>query len=407
LKVLTAIVAIIFAMALLFGCGGGGGGGTPTSTTTTGTTAIAPAANAGRTQSVIVNSLVTVDGSGSTAAIGATLTYSWSLSSKPAGSNAVLSNATAVNPAFTPDVAGTYVLSLVVNDGTTSSSAATVSVTASAGNAAPVANAGRAQSVVVNALVTLAGSASSDANGDPLTYSWSMTTKPVGSSASLSSSTAVRPTFTPDVAGIYVISLVVNDGTVNSAPAAVTVTAATGNAAPVANAGPAQSVVVNTRVTLDGSASSDANGDSLTYSWSMTAKPVGSGASLSSSSAVRPTFTPDVAGAYVILLVVNDGTVNSAVSTVVITATAGTTVPVTTASPLGGHYTAPVLVMLTANEPATIYYTTNGVDPTIGSPSGASPVSGISIPASAILKFFAIDSAGSRETVKSETYTIP
>jgi hypothetical protein len=93
------------------------------------------------------------------------------------------------------------------------------------------------------------------------------------------------------------------------------------NAAPVANAGTSQSVVVGAVVTLDGNASSDANGDLLTYNWIFTSKPTGSGATLSSTSAVRPTFTADVAGTYVFNLIVNDGKVNGAASTVSVLST--------------------------------------------------------------------------------------
>ncbi len=92
-------------------------------------------------------------------------------------------------------------------------------------NTVPVANAGAAQSVVIENTVTLDGSASSDANNDTLTYSWSFTSKPVNSSATLSSSTVVKPTFTPDVAGVYVLSLTVNDGKASSSAASVNVTA--------------------------------------------------------------------------------------------------------------------------------------------------------------------------------------
>ena len=59
-------------------------------------------------------------------------------------------------------------------------------------NVAPVANVGVAQNVVTGTLVTLNGSASSDANGDPLTYSWTLTSKPIGSTATLTGATTVR-----------------------------------------------------------------------------------------------------------------------------------------------------------------------------------------------------------------------
>ena len=238
----------------------------------------------------------------------------------PNGSSAALSSATVVNPTFTADVAGSYVLNLVVNDGKVNSSPSTVTITASVANAAPVANAGPPQSVTTGSVVTLNGSGSSDANGDPLTYAWAFTSKPAGSSAALSSATVVNPTFTADVAGSYVLNLVVNDGKVNSSPSTVTITASVANAAPVANAGPPQSVTTGSVVTLNGSGSSDANGDPLTYAWAFTSKPAGSSAALSSATVVNPTFTADVAGSYVLNLVVNDGKVNSSPSTVTITA---------------------------------------------------------------------------------------
>jgi hypothetical protein len=76
-------------------------------------------------------------------------------------------------------------------------------------------------------MVTLNGSGSSDANSDTLTYSWSFTSIPASSAATLSSATAVNPTFTADKDGAYVLSLVVNDGTVSSTADTVTITAAT------------------------------------------------------------------------------------------------------------------------------------------------------------------------------------
>ena len=185
---------------------------------------IAPVANAGPTQSVAVDAVVTLDGSASSDANNDTLTYGWSLTSKPSNSNASLLNATTVSPSFTADKIGIYVISLIVNNGVLSSTASTVTITAASANTVPVANAGPAQSVVVGAVVTLDGSASSDANsGDTLTYSWSLTSGP-GSSVTLSSTTAAKPTFTAGLTGTYVFSLVVNDGKLNSTAATVSIT---------------------------------------------------------------------------------------------------------------------------------------------------------------------------------------
>jgi hypothetical protein len=87
----------------------------------------------------------------------------------------------------------------------------------------------------------------------------------------------------------------------------------------------------------------------------------------------------------------------------VATTTGDTTAPVTTASPLGGTYTSAQSVSLTANEPATIYYTVNGTTPTTSSAVYSAP---LSIATTTTLKYFARDTAGNSEAVKTQTYTI-
>jgi hypothetical protein len=190
----------------------------------------------------------------------------------------------------------------------------TLPLCASPSNRPPVADAGADQEVFTGVVVTLDGSDSTDPDGDPLVYKWTVKRKPTGSLVTLTGASTVSPTFKPDLDGEYEFQLIVNDKQVDSAPDTVVVT--TGNAAPVANAGPDQDVIVNSLVKLDGSGSSDINGDALKFSWSFVSRPSGSQATLSSSTAVMPTFTPDVAGTYELRLVVNDGKVDSAPDTV-------------------------------------------------------------------------------------------
>ena len=95
-------------------------------------------------------------------------------------------------------------------------------------NVAPVANAGTAQSAYLGDLVTLDGSASSDANGDVLTYAWTIKSFPSLFAPPINSPGAARPTFAPRDGGTYVLSLVVSDGRIFSTASTVTVTVANG-----------------------------------------------------------------------------------------------------------------------------------------------------------------------------------
>ena len=230
-----------------------------------------PVANAGPDQTVPVGLVATLDGSASTDVDGDALSYSWSFVTRPVGSSASLSNASAVKPTFTVDMSGQFQLRLTVSDGVGSS---TDDVLITTSNTAPHADAGPDRSGRIGTTVMLDGSASSDVDGNPLTYLWSLTSVPAGSTAQLSSPTAIRPTLVIDKPGTYVAQLVVNDGFLSSNPDTATIT--TENSPPTADAGPDQSFVVGQVVILTGAASSDPDGDALTFAWSFTSRPPGS-----------------------------------------------------------------------------------------------------------------------------------
>ena len=184
---------------------------------------------------------------------------------------------------------------------------------------APVANAGQPQSAFPNDLVTLNAQGSYDTNTPtrPLTYSWSVISKPSGSAASLSNSATATPSFRADLAGSYVFGLVVNNGVVSSALSTVGVTVSP-LIVPTAYAGRDQAVQIGTSVRLDGSGSFDSNQPAMTlsYIWALTSRPAGSSASLSNVTSIFPTVSIDVPGAYTASLTVCRATLCSAPSTV-------------------------------------------------------------------------------------------
>ncbi len=326
---LAADAALVFSLTVTDARNLASTADTVTITVTAGTND-APTANAGADQTVAEGDTVTLDGSGSSDPENETLTYAWTQTS---GETVTLSNAATASPTFTAPTQlvadAALVFSLTVTDARNAASTAdTVTITVTAGtNDKPTANAGADQTVAEGASVTLDGSGSSDPEGETLTYAWSQTS---GETVSLSDSTAASPTFTAPTQLTaderLVFSLTVTDAR-NAASTAdtvtITVTAGT-NDAPTANAGPDQTVSEGATVTLDGSASSDPEGETLSYAWFQTS---GQTVTLNGANTASPTFTAPTEltadAALVFSLTVTDAR-NAASTADTVTVTAGT-----------------------------------------------------------------------------------
>lgn len=262
-----------------------------------------PVANAGTDQTIYVTDTVTLDGSSSTDTEGGPLGFSWSFTAVPDGSGATLSDPAAIMPHFQVDLAGTYTVQLIVNDGALDSAPDTVSIDTL--NSAPVADAGPDQTVHAGSVVLLDGSGSTDVDDNPLTYLWSLPARPADSSAALDNPNVVGPGFVADWPGEYIGELVVNDGFEHSVPDSVVIT--TENSRPVADAGADQTGFVGDTISLDGNGSADADKDPLSYLWALTALPEGSTAALTAETSAITSLVPDLPGLYVGQLIVNDG----------------------------------------------------------------------------------------------------
>ena len=163
-------------------------------------------------------------------------------------------------------------------------------------NQAPVANAGPDRFVANGRVANLIGTASTDDAGIT-SFAW---TQVSGPTVTINNPTAATANFTPTVNGTYVFSLRVTDVRTLSSTDTVTLTVIT---APVANAGPDQTVGLRRTVNLDGRASTTDAGSTLTYAWTQTNGPV---VTLNGATTATPFFSQTDVGSYVFTLTVTD-----------------------------------------------------------------------------------------------------
>ena len=253
-----------------------------------------PVAKAGQDVNVYLGQTVALDGSASFDPDGdAIVSYLWNLELAPAGSGATLTAVTNVNSSFTPDKAGEYVVSLVVNDGMDNSLADEIFIHVienlpPAAVISPSAVSGEAPLTV-----QFSGSDSSDPENSALSYHWDF-----GVSGTASDLAETEYTFT--VPGVYTVVLTVRDDLGNIGEAAVDIEVTANNQPPSVN--PYTSTPAQGPAPLSVSFmanAGDLNGDILSYFWDF-----GDGVN---SSEENPSHTFTEPGSYTVSVEVSDG----------------------------------------------------------------------------------------------------
>ncbi len=187
-------------------------------------------------------------------------------------------------------------LTVTDDDGVSRSLSKTVNVP---GNRAPVADFDAQKNKLQ---LAVDASASSDADGGPLTYAWDFGE----SSGSSDQRTGKTVTYTYGGPGTYTVGLTVTDdeGVSTSTSQVVQIT---GNQAPQAVIAPP--AIAGLQVTVNGGSSTDADGNVASYAWDFGAP--GSGDTATGSTAA---YTYPAAGTYTVTLTVtdNDGDTNTA-----------------------------------------------------------------------------------------------
>ncbi len=196
--------------------------------------------------------LVTLDAGGSSDADGDTLMYLWDFGD---GSRPVVGQK--VQHVFPG--AGSYPVTLRVDDGSGVDNAQDVDATTVIINAAPVANAGGNKDVCSGQSVLFDASGSSDADGDLLKYLWDF--------GDDSGSDVINPSKTYEMPGTYPVTLTVEDESGSLRGSDLDRIAVIVREGPIANAGADMTVCVNQEVRMDGSASTDADGSVNAYEW--------------------------------------------------------------------------------------------------------------------------------------------
>ena len=253
-----------------------------------------PAADAGSNQTVTEDALVRFDGSASSDNIGI-VSYAWAFT------DVTPQTLTGVNPTYIFTTPGTYTVTLDVTDAAGNWNTDTMWVNVLVDTISPTADAGLNQTVPEDTIVNFDARGSSD-NIGIVSYEWDF-----GDGAN---GTGITTTHNYIQLGIYTVTLTVKDAAGNSDTSLITITVLDVTA-PIANAGPAQTVAEDTLVTFNGSQSSD-NVDIINYTWTFT------DITPQTLNGTNPTYNFTTPGTYIVTLTVTDMAGNNATDTVTI-----------------------------------------------------------------------------------------
>lgn len=284
--------------------------------------AIAPAAANGTAITAAVGYMVSLQSFTVDQTTNKNAKSAWTLVSKPAMSQAALSSATGEISQIQLDALGDYVVQLTATDaaGAISSQLTTISVKNHSplamvtSNVAPVAvQSGPTVRLPLGAPVTLRGTGSTDADGDALTYTWTLSTRPTNSAAALSATSGGVVQITADLPGTYAVLLRVTDSNGISSEKLATFQA--GSYAPVAVVDKSFATVLpGGAVSASAGMSFDVDSGALSYSWAIDAAPAGSTATIAAPNQANLAFTPDLPGVYTATVTVSDGVSTSVAS---------------------------------------------------------------------------------------------
>ena len=263
---------------------------------------------------------VLLDGTGSYDPDGDAMAWNWRIHEKPTNSelpdNPFLANGdrNAEVTSFVPDVLGRYTVALTVGAADQLSDSAYAVVEVVTDGTVPTSDAGPDRVALEGAEICLDGANSWDPLGVELSHTWALASRPNDSlltTTDLDDSGLSEACFVPDASGLFTLGLTVAAGPRVSLPDYVDVLVQSTNQPPTA-LGEAVTTSSCAYLQFDGSASTDPDGDALTYRWSLLLTPAGSLAPLGEAAfddaaAAAPSLYADVEGIFIVELSVFDG----------------------------------------------------------------------------------------------------